>query len=233
MVTENVEEYLEAIYTLTEEGKRARTSEVAKHLNIAPSSVSEMLRKLSSEGYIDYEPYKGVTLTKNGLEVAKKIKRKHRLLERFLSDVLKIKKEEVHEHACKMEHSLSDEVEEALCKVLKFPDTCPDDDKTIPLCNKEVTSCLECVQKESTSFEKRKKELIPLSSLKVGQKGIVAFIRGGRGVVQRLVDLGLCPNTEIEVLRIAPLAGPIEICVRGSNLAIGRGIASKVFVETR
>lgn len=233
MVTENVEEYLEAIYTLTEEGKRAKTSEVAERLKIAPSSVTEMLRKLSSEGYIDYQPYRGVTLTKNGLEVAKKLKRKHRLLERFLTDVLKIKKEEVHEHACKMEHSLSDEVEEALCRALRFPDTCPDDEKTIPLCDKQVTSCLECVQKESTSFEKRKKELIPLSSLKAGQRGVVAFIRGGRGVVQRLVDLGLCPNTEVEVLRTAPLAGPIEICVRGSNLALGRGIAAKVFVEAR
>jgi DtxR family Mn-dependent transcriptional regulator len=231
MVTENVEEYLEAIYTLTEEGKRAKTSEVAEHLKIAPSSVTEMLRKLSKEGYIDYQPYRGVTLTKDGLEVAKRIKRKHRLIERFLSDVLKIKKEEVHEHACKMEHSLSDEVEEALCKALRFPDICPDDGKAIPLCDKHVTSCLECLKKDT--FEKRKKELIPLSSLKAGEKGIVAFIRGGKGIVQRLVDMGLCPNTEIEVLRTAPLAGPIEICVRGSNLAIGRGIAAKVFVEAR
>ncbi len=230
MVTENVEEYLEAIYTLTEKGERAKTSEVAEHLKIAPSSVTEMLKKLSSEGYIDYQPYRGVTLTKNGLEVAKKIKRKHRLLERFLSDVLKIKKEDVHEHACKMEHSLSDEVEEVLCKALRFPDTCPDDEKTIPLCDKDITSCLECVQAEGT-FEKRKKELVPLSSLKAGQKGIVAFIRGGRGVVQRLVDMGLCPNTEVEVLRTAPLTGPLEINVRGSNLALGRGIAAKVFVE--
>jgi DtxR family Mn-dependent transcriptional regulator len=232
MVTENIEEYLEAIYTLTEDGEPAKTSDVASRLKIAPASVTEMLKKLSGMGYIKYQPYYGATLTKDGFEVAKKIKRKHRLLERFLSDVLKIKKEDVHEHACKMEHALSDEVEEALCKALNHPDTCPDDGKTIPLCDKPVASCSECTQAEATA-EKRKKELVSLSTLKAGEKGIVAFIRGGRSVMQRLVDMGLCPNTEIEVLRAAPLAGPIEICVRGSNLTIGRGIASKIFVEAK
>lgn len=228
MVTENVEEYLEAIYTLTEGGKTAKTSDLAENLEIAPASVTEMLRKLSTDGYIKYQPYYGATLTRRGLEVAKKIKRKHRLLERFLSDVLKIKKEEVHGHACKMEHSISDEVGDALCKALKQPDICPDDGKTIPPCDKQIQSCVEC----SESKEKRKKELVSLATLKAGQRGIIAFIRGGRELMQRLVDMGLCPNTEIQVLRAAPLAGPVEIRVRGSNLAIGRDIASKVFVET-
>ncbi len=229
MVTENAEEYLEAIYTLTEGGKTAKTSELADCLKIAPASVTEMLIRLSTDGYIKYQPYYGAKLTRKGLEVAKKIKRKHRLLERFLSDVLNIEKEEVHEHACKMEHSISDEVGDALCKALAQPDTCPDDGKTIPPCDKKITSCIEC----NEAKEKRKKELVSLNTLKEGQKGIVAFIRGGKDLIQRLIDMGLCPNTEIQVLRSAPLAGPVEICVRGSNLAIGRDIASKVFVEAK
>jgi DtxR family Mn-dependent transcriptional regulator len=78
---------------------------------------------------------------------------------------------------------------------------------------------------------KRKENLIALSELKEGQCGRVFFIRGGHNVLQRLLDMGLTPSTSISVIKAAPFEGPVEILVRGSRLALGRGIASKVFVD--
>ncbi len=231
----STEEYLEAIYNLTRGGKSATTSDISKRLNISPSSVTEMFKKLAEEGYIAYSPYQGVTLTGKGTALGERMTRKHRLLERFLHDTLKIGKEKVHEEACAMEHTLSDEAERALCLALKYPDRCPDDGKTIPPCNLDFASCQECMECNKGHFEglkKRKQSVISLLELKTNREATIAFIRGGKGMLQRLCDMGLTPGTKINVSRIAPLKGPVEINVRGSKLALGNRIAGNIFVES-
>jgi DtxR family Mn-dependent transcriptional regulator len=231
---ENIEEYLEAMYTLSKGERAVKTTELAKHLKISPASVTEMVQNLAERGYVDYKKYYGATLTKKGLRMAKKMKRKHRLLERFLADVLKIPPEKVHDEACRMEHALSDEAEEALCKVLNQPDVCPDDNNVIPACGKPVENCAECMEEKAPGKRgQRKHRLKPLSDLSPGRKAIVAFIRGGKNVVKRLADMGLTNGTEIETLNSAPFGGPVKIAVRGSEVAIGRGIALKIFVRTQ
>jgi len=203
-------------------------------LNIAPASATEMLRKLSDEEYVNYSPYRGVTLTSKGLNIGERITRKHRLLERFLHDTLKIGNDKVHAEACAMEHSLSDEAERALCQVLNAPDKCPDDDKLIPPCNLDFTSCQECKERKANNFgsvQKRKENVLALSALKENQEGTVAFIRGEKKVLSRLCDMGLTPGTKVTVSRIAPFNGPVEITVRGCKLALGNKIVSNVFVE--
>jgi len=133
-----------------------------------------------------------------------------------------------------MEHALSDEAEESLCRLLKHPDTCSDDGKTIPACDLPFSNCEECIKLHNQGLEevgKRKENLVPLSELKDGQSGKISFIRGGHNVLQRLLDMGLTPSTKITLMKAAPFEGPIQISVRGSKLALGRGIASKVFVE--
>ena len=77
----------------------------------------------------------------------------------------------------------------------------------------------------------RIEETVPLINLKTGEKGTVAFAFGGRGLVRRLAEMGLTPGTEVKILRSAPFHGPLEIEVRGSSLALGYGVASKVFVK--
>src|ERR1039458_8068955 len=101
----STEEYLEALYNLTQDGKAANNADLSKRLKIAPASVTEMLKKLADTGYVNYSPHQGVTLTPKGFVIAEKMTRKHRLLERFLHDMLKIGKEKVHAEACEMEHS--------------------------------------------------------------------------------------------------------------------------------
>ncbi|MEJ5327907.1 MAG: metal-dependent transcriptional regulator [Candidatus Bathyarchaeia archaeon] len=228
------EDYLKTIYDLSQNGKAVSTTKISQVLRIAPASVTEMLKKLANKGYITYSPYHGTNLTNEGRQIAEKIARKHRLLERFLHDILKIDKEKVHSQACEMEHSLSDEAEESLCRFLKHPDRCPDDGKMIPPCDLQIESCAECLQLHEKGLEetgKHDQRLVAISSLKEGQHGKIVFIRGGRNMVQRLLDMGLTPGTRICVVRIAPLGGPVELAVRDSKLAIGKGVASKIFVE--
>ena len=134
-----------------------------------------------------------------------------------------------------MEHDLSDEAEESLCRFLKHPDKCPDDNKDIQACNLPFSSCEECIETHKKGMEevgKRQQDLVAISNLKAGFTGKISFIRGEHKILQRLLDMGLTPGTPIEIERVAPLNGPIEVCVRGSKLAIGQDIAANVFLDT-
>jgi DtxR family transcriptional regulator, Mn-dependent transcriptional regulator len=234
MARRSVEDYLKAVYDISRNGEAVTTTQISKALNVSPASVTEMLKKLADNKYTEYSPYHGTTLTTSGRRIAEKMARKHRLLERFLHDVLKIDNEKVHSQACDMEHSLSDDAEESLCRFLKHPDNCPDDGKIIPPCDLKINSCEECMKLHSQGLEevgKHSHNLISMSALKEGQNGKIAFIRGGHNVLQRLLDMGLTPGTKIRVVRVAPLGGPVELSVRSSKLALGKGIASKVFID--
>lgn len=228
MSSHSVEEYLEAIYSFNEKGELAKNKELAKKLKVAPPSVTQMIKKLAAEGLVEHKPYKGVALTGRGMALAQKVVRKHRLLERFLHDFLGLNRDKVHDEACRMEHTLSDEAALALCKALDSPETCPDDEKPVPPCPLNVEDCNECASaREDGSLML----LTELSNLKPGESGRVAFVRGGTRACQRLLDMGLTNGTEVTVVNAAPFNGPIEISVRETTLALGRGLAEKVFVE--
>lgn len=228
---EGPEEYLEALYKLTRDGKPVRTTQLAKYLNVTPASATQMLKKLAAKGCVEYTPYRGVTLTPEGEKRGAKVTRKHRLLETFLIRLLNLGKEKAHQEACELEHHLSDEAEEALCRILKHPDFCADDNMPIPPCDSPYSNCEECMAAPGPKTGTRNKILRPLSSLPEGMSAKVAFIRAGRGALQRLYDMGLTPGTEVQMIRTAPLKGPVEVSVRGSKLAVGWGLASKIFVE--
>jgi DtxR family Mn-dependent transcriptional regulator len=234
MEQKTTQDYLKTIYNLAKNGDLVSTTEISQKLEVAPASVTEMLKKLSDDDYIKYEPYKGCILTIKGLREAQKVTRKHRLLERFLADTLHIGKDKVHKEACQMEHALSDEAEESLCRLLKHPDTCADDGKTIPACDLPFSNCEECIKLHSQGLEevgRRNKNLISIRELKDGKFGKISFIRGEHKILQRLLDMGLTPGTKIKVVKVAPMDGPVEVAVRGSKLALGQDIACNVFVE--
>jgi DtxR family Mn-dependent transcriptional regulator len=229
----NIEEYLEAIYKISQSEESVKTSRISKDLGITPASVSEMLKRLDKMDYVEYSQYKGAKLTEKGLKIAKNITRKHRLLERFLHDILKLKDHFLHDQACEMEHTLSDDAERALCQILEHPDKCPGD-SVIPACDLKFTTCEECMQRreeEVNEVGKRHENLIPIMELEKQQKGKVSFIRGDYKVIRRLLDMGITIGASISVIKIGPLNGPVEVAIRGSKLAIGRDIACNVFVE--
>ncbi|MDR1992358.1 MAG: metal-dependent transcriptional regulator [Nitrososphaerota archaeon] len=230
----STQDYLKAVYSLSKNREKVNNTDIAQKLEVTPASVTEMLKKLAAEDYIKYSPYHGSTLTQKGLNEAQKITRKHRLLESFLSNILHIGPDKVHLEACQMEHNLSDEAEESLCRFLKHPDTCPDDKKTIPACDLPFSNCEECIQLHQKGLEqvgKRNKNLTSIRELKGGTFGKISFIRGEHKVLQRLLDMGLTPGTKIQIVKVAPMDGPVVIAVRGSELALGTDIACNVFVE--
>jgi DtxR family Mn-dependent transcriptional regulator len=108
--SESIEEYLESLSRLIERKEKPTTTSIARELNVSPASVSEMLKKLSNEGYIRYSPYKEIALTRKGENVGKKTLRKHRVLERFLEN-MGLSRNRIHGEACKLEHYVSDELE--------------------------------------------------------------------------------------------------------------------------
>ena len=122
-LSENVEMYLETIYVLTEKGSLARTKDIAHDWKVSQPSATEMVQKLAAQGYVRYEPYKGASLTDEGMALGRSVIRKHRLLERFLVDVVKVPREEAEESACKMEHAIPPEMERWVCELLGHPTT--------------------------------------------------------------------------------------------------------------
>ena len=234
MAQEQVEEYLEAIYDIAGTDGAAKTTAIAKCLKVAPASVTEALQNLAEKNLVNYEPYRGASLTGEGKKIAETIKRRHRLLEVFLADVLHINRAKVHDEACRMEHSISEDTENALCRMLNAPARCPHGSPITP-CAKGVGSCSECDAVTGSAValpdELRSSAIIPITDLEPQQKGKIAFIRGDCRVVQRLSDLGLTLGTTVSVTRKAPMNGPVEVFVRRTKLAIDHSIAENIFVD--
>jgi DtxR family Mn-dependent transcriptional regulator len=128
-LTTSKEDYLKAIWSLSErsaEGKsEAGTNDLSVLLGVSPPAVSRMLKQMEQQRLVAHTPYYGVRLTDKGREVALKIVRRHRLLELFLSEVLKYDSNHVHDEAERLEHHISDEFEERIDALLGFPKTCP------------------------------------------------------------------------------------------------------------
>lgn len=101
-----MQEYLETIYRLELEHTVAKTGEIAKHLNLSPPSVTDMIQKLEKAGLVQYEPYKGVVLTDVGRRNAKRTLEKHRVMQAFLQVACGMSHEAAHQAACDMEHTL-------------------------------------------------------------------------------------------------------------------------------
>ena len=115
------EDYLRAIYHLMEEKDRVRSVEVADYLDVSKPSVSEMLKNLDADGLIQYKKYSKISLTKKGLNLAKNLTARHRIIEAFLKDMLKISPQRIHVEANKLEHAFSDESIGKMGKLLGNP----------------------------------------------------------------------------------------------------------------
>ena len=212
-LTSAEEEYLEAIYT-TQEGKAlvATTRDLAGCLGVTDASVTEMLKKLSEKGLVDYTPYRGATLTDAGCAIAKKVKRKHRLLERFLVDICGIDTRESHEQACEIEHVISDKAIDSLSAQLGHPSTCPGG-SAIP--------------------EGDREDETPVSKLSDVEKGAytIRFLTSHEPqTISRLCSLGLIPGLTVRVLG-AIAKGPLIIEMKDTQIALGRDVAESLLVS--
>ena len=137
--TEAVEDYAKAIYALAHRlDGPVPTSALAERLDVAPSSVTAMLKRLAATGLVRHERYRGVELTDAGERVALEVIRHHRLLELYLAETLGLDIDDVHDEADRLEHALSEELEGRIDKALGFPthdphgDPIPDADLNWP-----------------------------------------------------------------------------------------------------
>ena len=124
-MTINREDYIKAIYELGGNLKEVSNKNIAETLKISPPSVSEMIKKLLNEGFVEYKLYQGVKLTEYGIDQAMKIRRRHLLWEVFLVEKLGYTWDEIDVEAEKLEHVTNDKLEERLDKYLNYPKICP------------------------------------------------------------------------------------------------------------
>ncbi len=231
-ISENIEEYLEVLYRNGSNGEQVSTTQLSKDLGIAPGSVTQMLKKLEDLGYIVYTPYKGATLTFDGMKIAQKMTRKHRILEKFLLDILKIKEDNVHDQACEMEHALSDEAERALCTMLHHPDLCPDEN-VIPACDFEFGSCQECFsQKDFDQVINRKFNLLSVSELTSNAEGTISFIRGSNELLDEIAAEGIKVGQHLKYEYNENRIGNYYLMiVEDEELNITASMANNIFIK--
>lgn len=208
------EMYLKTIYNLETKNGSARTGDIAKTLNITPGSVTNTLEVLEGKGLVVREPYKGVNLTDAGRKLALSVFRKHRLAERLLVDLLGVGWAESHDEACKLEHSMSDQLANSIQKKLVDVKTCPHGNP-IPDENGVMAS----------------PKADALSALENGQTALVAMIPDeSTEVLRYLSTLGMVPGAKISVEEKAPFKGPMLVRVGGNSYPISLDVASGIFV---
>ena len=120
-LSDAIQDYLKEIYKLGTESERVSTSSLARRQQVSPASASAMVKKLAALGLAEHTPYRGVTLTHAGEQVALEVIRHHRLLELYLAETLGIAVDDVHQEADRLEHALSEELEARIDKALGFP----------------------------------------------------------------------------------------------------------------
>lgn len=125
MFTASREDYLRGLYKLEEEKREMKSIDLANYLNVSKPSVSEMMRQLNIDGLIDYKKYSKIRFTAKGRSIAKKLTSKHRLIEFFLQEILKVSPKSIHREAHMLEHAFSDDSISKLRKFLGNPKNDP------------------------------------------------------------------------------------------------------------
>ncbi|MDR8391189.1 metal-dependent transcriptional regulator [Aliifodinibius sp. S!AR15-10] len=214
VLSQAVEDYLKTIYILESEGSGATTSSIAESLDVSSASATNMVKRLSKMGLVDYQSYKGATLTNSGRKIALEIIRHHRLLELYLLEVMGYSWDEVHDEAEKLEHHISEQFEDKIAELLDNPTHDPHGD---PIPTKEG------VMPELDAE--------PLGHAKADKIYIVSRVKDQDPEVLRYLEkIGMLPGVKVEVKDKAPFNGPITILLEDTEQAIGYEIANKIFV---
>ncbi|HET8812122.1 MAG TPA: metal-dependent transcriptional regulator, partial [Gaiella sp.] len=206
----SVDEYLEVIYFLAfpigeyrPAGEAAIASRVADMLGVSRASAGEMLKRLEAEGLVERGEQKEAILTPVGIERAERVVRKHRIIERFLTDFMGYTASESHVYADEMGDTFTDEMIDRIYERLDRPDRCP---HGWPI---------------STEFEQSENEgLLTLAELTPGQAGeIVRLAEHDGDLLHWFYDEGLVPGSKVAVVSAQPAAGQLTIALEGSERA--------------
>ena len=208
-------DYLKAVWVIAGTGA-ASTKDISEQLSVAPASVTNMLRRLQDMGLVEYERYRGASLTERGREEALRLVRQHRLIETFLMKHLGYSWQDVHEEAERLEHAVSDEFTERLAELLGHPDRDPHGD-LIPAA-------------DGTFAPERSK---PLSETEAGQRvHIIKVSDESASALNYLGERGLVPGRVLSVKEVRSLDGVVTVEDEGGDEhPLGEALAQAIFVQ--
>ena len=207
-------ELLKAIYRLTRDGSFAHTGRLALSLGLTPGTVTAAVKRLAERGFLEHQPYRGVELRGPGRTAAVTAIRRHRIVERFLSDMLGYPWNDADRLAGTFEHELPQKVEDRLYVALDRPSTCP---HGFPIPDPDVEEI---------------PDMPPLYALEPGDVAVVA-VPGSTDpeVIEFLDAMGLRPGVTVEVKEKHPFDGPVVLRVEGRDRTIGEKVATQIYVR--
>jgi DtxR family Mn-dependent transcriptional regulator len=220
----SVDEYLETIYFLAfpigeyrpqTSGSPTLAARVAEMLGVSRASAGEMLKRLEAEGLVERGEHKEAILTATGTERARKVVRKHRLIERLLTDFMGYTAAEAHVHADELGDTFSDDMVERINLKLGEPERCPHGwpvDPDVEMAENEVLS--------------------PLAALGTGTHATIVRLAEHDGeLLHWFYDEGLVPGTKLELRAAEPAAGQFRVAIDGTEKAIGEKAAAGLYVR--
>jgi DtxR family Mn-dependent transcriptional regulator len=224
MAGHSFDDYLETIYFLAfpigeyrpiAEGSPTLAARVAEMLGVSRASAGEMLKRLEAEGLIERGEHKEALLTATGRKRAEQVVRKHRIIERLLTDFLGYTAAEAHVHADELGDTFSDDMVDRIAKRLGNPDRCP---HGWPV---------------DTAFEQEEnKELAPLADLGPGTRATIVRLAEHDGeLLHWFYDQGLVPGAELEIEDAQPAAGQFTVRLNGDERAVSEKAAAGLFVR--
>jgi DtxR family transcriptional regulator, Mn-dependent transcriptional regulator len=220
----SIDEYLETIYFLAfpigeykpdPGNSTAIASRVAEMLGVSRASAGEMLKRLEAEGLVERGEQKEALLTETGIERAEKVVRKHRIIERLLTDFMGYTAAEAHVHADELGDTFSDDMVERIEERLGHPDRCPHGWPVDP------------------AFEQAEnRELAPLTDLSPGTEGeIVRLAEHDGELLHWFYDEGFVPGARVVLQQAQPAAGQFKVSLGGTERAIAEKAAAGLYVR--
>lgn len=238
-LTSAMEDYLEVIYHLEQESRIARVRDIAKRLGVKMSSVSSALKILGTRDLIRYDPHQFITLTDKGIVRAKEIVRKHEILKRFLTSILKIDNNVAEDNACRIEHYLDPEVINKLIKFLEFVETCPVDQlRWMDNSAESCSDCLVCLEKARKRILDRARaqraaleEGMTLDEATPGTRVVIQQINGVEYFKENLALEGIHEGVTVEIEKQTEDIHFLNLNINGYHVKMNRHEASKIFVK--
>jgi DtxR family transcriptional regulator, Mn-dependent transcriptional regulator len=231
-----LEDYLETIYLLVQEHGFARVKDIANARSVKASTISIALRKLAEEDLVRYERREYITLTAKGAEAARRILSRHRLLTRFFESVLKMSPDAASEQACSMEHSLTNEAMDRMVQFFEFLGHCTEVVRAFDRCPIGIRTdqgtaiagtggpCSKCAGNAEPSR-------MSVTDMKPGQSAIATQIAATGAARQRILDMGILPETTLTLESTGTRGEPLWIRCQGARLALRHNEAAAIRVR--
>jgi DtxR family transcriptional regulator, Mn-dependent transcriptional regulator len=215
--TASVQDYLAAIYDLGNSGKPVIGARLAKHMGISAPAVTESIQRMTRGGYVKVGRGKELMLTPKGRQIAEVMARRHRLLERWLTDTLGLNWTDAHEEAHRLEHALSPRVEDRLAEMLGMPTTCPHGNPIPGMPRPAV-----------------RVEPFPLAQAREGAAVVVERIteeaEADKNLLEYLWRHNVRPGRRLKITEVAPWAGTVTAAGDGQSITLGLPAAAKIWV---